>query len=118
MYEFFNLLHEQGIDVTDDYLVQFAAFTKQNFNADFSPDGQFWLKVRASFENWYKAFHRKDPNKICPKTGDIIARNYWASEIYTGLPFLIAQMNKSIPDMQTPFYDAPSGYKPKENELW
>ena len=118
LYEFFNLLHEQGIDVTDDYLVQFAAFTKQNFNADFSPDGQFWLKVRASFENWYKAFHRKDPNKICPKTGDIIARNYWASEIYTGLPFLIAQMNKSLPDLQTPFYDAPSGYKPKENELW
>lgn len=118
LYEFFNLLLEQDIDVDDDYLVKFATFTKQYFNADFSPDGQFWTKVRTSFENWYKAFHRDDKNKICPDTGDIIARNYFSSEAYTGLPFLIAQMNKSLPELQTPFYDAPSGYKPKENELW
>ena len=118
LFEFFNLLHEQGIEVSDDYLVEFSLMAKKLFDADFSPNGQFWTKVRTSFENWFKAFHRNDTNKVCPKTGDIVARNHFSSEMYTGLPFLIAQMNKSLPDLQTPFYDAPSGYKPKENELW
>ena len=118
LFELFNLIHQQGIEVNDNYLIKFATFTKQYFDADFSPSGPFWIKVRTSFDNWFKAFHRNDPNEICPTTGNIIAKNYFSTEMYTALPFLIAQMNKSLPDLKAPFYDAPSGYKPKENELW
>ena len=51
LYEFFNLLLEQDIDVDDDYLVKFATFTKQHFKAHYEHHhcGYF-------FYWWFKCF--------------------------------------------------------------
>ena len=92
LYEFFNLCYEQDIKVDDKYLLDFVAFTKDYFDADFSPTGPFWDKVKTAYENWYRSANKGstdvDANNV------IIVRGF-TTEMRTGIPFLIAQLKKS-----------------------
>jgi len=92
LYEYFNLCYEQGITVDDAYLLEFVAFTKDNFDADFSPSSPFWDKVRTSYENWYRSANKGSTD--LGKDGNIIVRGF-TTEMRTGIPFLIAQLRKS-----------------------
>jgi hypothetical protein len=92
LYEYFNLCYEQGIDVDDTYLLEFVAFTKQNFAADFSPNSPFWDKVQTAYKNWYRAANKGSTD--VDSYGDIIVRGF-TTEMRTGIPFLIAQLKKS-----------------------
>lgn len=109
LYEYFNLCHEQGITVDDAYLLEFVQFTKDNFEADFGPTGPFWDKVKMAYENWYK--------KANPESYAEFGLKGFTSEMRTGIPFLIAQIQKST-KLKTPKYSANNGFTVDKKDLW
>ncbi len=109
LYEYFNLCNEQGIKVDEEYLLEFVNFTKSYFGADFSADGPFWDKVKMAYESWYK--------KANPESYDEFGLKGFTSEMRTGLPFLIAQLNKST-KLKTPSYAPNNGFTVSKKDLW
>ena len=115
LYEYFNLCYEQGIDVDDAYLLEFVAFTKQNFAADFSPSSPFWDKVQAAYKNWYRSANTGSMD--VDSNGDIIVRGF-TTEMRTGIPFLIAQLKKST-KLKTPKFVPNNGFTVvNKADLW
>ena len=92
LYEFFNLCYEQDIVVDKAYLLEFVNFTRSNFDADFSPTGTFWAKVRLAYGSWYMTANQGSTD--VDKDGNLIIRGF-TTEMRTGIPFLIAQLKKS-----------------------
>jgi len=109
LFEFFNLCYEQGIEVNDEYVKQFVEFTKDFFEADFSPSGMFWDKVKMAYESWYA---KANPDSY----RDWGVRGF-TTEMRTGLPFLIAQMKQST-DLATPTYTPNNGFTVAKEDLW
>jgi hypothetical protein len=109
LYEYFNLCHEQGITVDDTYLLDFVAFTKDNFGGDFGPNGPFWDKVKMSYESWYA--------KANPDSYAESGLRGFTTEMRTGIPFLIAQVKKST-KLKTPKYSANNGFTVSAKDLW
>lgn len=109
LYEYFNLCYEQGITVDQNYLLEFVAFTKDKFNADFGPNGPFWDKVKLAYEEWYK--------KANPESYDESGLRGFSSEMRTGIPFLIAQLKKST-SLKTPTFIPNNGFAVNEKDLW
>lgn len=109
LYEYFNLCHEQGIKVDEAYLLEFVAFTKNYFGADFSAEGPFWDKVRMSYESWYA--------KANPDSYKEFGLKGFTSEMRTGIPFLIAQLKKST-KLKTPSYIPNNGFTVSKKDLW
>jgi hypothetical protein len=109
LYEYFNLCHEQNITVDDAYLLEFAAFTKDNFDGDFSPNGPFWDKVEIAYEEWYK--------KANPESYAESGLRGFSSEMRTGIPFLIAQLKKST-KLKIPTFTPNNGFTVSGKDLW
>jgi len=109
LYEYFNLCYEQNITVDDAYLLEFVNFTKSNFEADFSPSGPFWDKVRMAYESWYA--------KANPDSYEESGLRGFTTEMRTGIPFLIAQVKKST-KLSTPSYSANNGFTVAKKDLW
>ena len=109
LYEYFNLCYEQNITVDDAYLLEFVAFTKDNFEADFGPNGPFWDKVRMSYEEWYK--------KANPESFAEFGLKGFSSEMRTGIPFLIAQIKKST-KLKVPSFTPNNGFTVAKKDLW
>lgn len=109
LYEYFNLCYEDGITVDDKYLLEMVAFTKENFEADFSPNGPFWSKVKDAYESWYK--------KANPESFAESGLRGFTSEMRTGIPFLIAQIKKST-KLAVPSYSANNGFTVAKKDLW
>lgn len=114
LYEYFNLCFEQGLKVDDQYLLEFAAFTKEYFDGDFSPTGPFWDKVKMAYESWYRKAN--DGSTDVNEAGDIIVRGF-TTEMRTGIPFLIAQVAKST-NLAVPKYSANNGFTVAKKDLW
>jgi hypothetical protein len=115
LFEYFNLCYEQKIIVDDAYLLEFVAFTKQNFAADFSPNSPFWDKVKIAYENWYRRANQGSTD--VDSYGNIIVRGF-TTEMRTGIPFLIAQLNKST-KLKTPKYIPNNGFTViNQSDLW
>lgn len=109
LYEYFNLCHEQNITVDDAYLLEFVAFTKDNFDGDFSPNGPFWDKVKMAYEEWYK--------KANPESYYESGLRGFSSEMRTGIPFLIAQLKKST-KLKIPTFTPNNGFTVSGKDLW
>lgn len=109
LYEFFNLCYEQKITVDKDYLLEFVAFTKDYFGADFSPEGPFWDKVKMAYEEWYK--------KANPESYAEYGLKGFSSEMRTGIPFLIAQLKKST-KLKAPSFVPNNGFTVAKKDLW
>ena len=109
LYEYFNLCYEQNITVDDAYLLEFVAFTKNNFEADFGPNGPFWDKVKMSYEEWYK--------KANPESFAEFGLKGFSSEMRTGIPFLIAQIKKST-KLKVPTFTPNNGFTVAKKDLW
>jgi|TARA_B110000483_G_C18144891_1_gene523019 hypothetical protein len=95
LYEFFDACFKDGIKVDDKYLLNFALFCKEYFEANWSETGSFWSKVKLSYETWY-----------AQANADEYAENGlkgFTTEPRFGIPFLIAQMKKST-TLKTPKY--------------
>jgi hypothetical protein len=114
LYEYFNLCYEQRITVDEDYLLEFVAFTKDNFGADFGPNGPFWDKVRNAYESWYR--NANSGSLDINEQGEVIIRGF-TTEMRTGIPFLIAQVKKST-NLKTPTYSANNGFTVNKKDLW
>lgn len=114
LYEYFNLCHEQGITVDDDYLLEMVQFTKDKFDADFSPTGPFWDKVRMAYETWYRKANSFSTD--VDKNGEVIVRGF-VTEMRTGIPFLIAQMKKST-SLKVPKFIPNNGFTVTAADLW
>ena len=109
LYEYFNLCHEQGITVDKKYLLEFVAFTKDYFGADFGPTGPFWDKVKMSYETWYAHANPEEYNQS--------GLRGFSTEMRTGIPFLIAQLKKST-KLTTPEFSPNNGLTVKAKDLW
>lgn len=109
LYEYFNLCYEQKIKVDSKYLLEFVAFTKDYFGADFSAEGPFWDKVKIAYENWYK--------KANPESYDAYGMKGFTSEMRTGIPFLVAQLGKST-NLKVPSYIPNNGFTVSKKDLW
>jgi len=109
LFEYFNLCYEQGITVDDDYVKEFVEFTKDFFEADFSPNGMFWDKVKMAYESWYA--------KANPESYNDWGVRGFTTEMRTGLPFLIAQLKKST-NLKTPNYTPNNGFTVSKEDLW
>jgi hypothetical protein len=114
LYEYFNLCHEQGITVDDAYLLDFVAFTKKYFDADFGPASRFWDKVRIAYENWYRNANQHSTDR--DSNGNVIVRGF-TTEMRTGIPFIIAQLKKST-KLAVPSYSASNGFFVSNGDLW
>jgi len=109
LYEYFNLCYEQGITVDKKYLLEFVAFTKDYFGADFGPTGPFWDKVKMSYETWYAHANPEEYNQS--------GLRGFSTEMRTGIPFLIAQLKKST-KLTTPEFSPNNGFTVKAKDLW
>jgi len=109
LYEYFNLCYEQKIKVDNEYLLDMVAFTKDFFDANFGEDGVFWDKVRDSYKRWYKHAN--------PESYAEFGLKGFTTEMRTGVPFLIAQMNKST-KLKTPKYAPNNGFTVSQEDLW
>jgi hypothetical protein len=115
LYEYFNICHEQGIEVDRAYLIKFTQFTKDYFDADFSPNGPFWSKVKDAYTSWYESITPPDQKEYNAK-GELIVRGF-TTEMRTGIPFLIAQLKAST-KLAVPKYEANNGFTVKKAWLW
>lgn len=109
LYEYFNLCYEQGITVDDEYLLAFVQFTKDNFDADFGPNGPFWDKVKMAYESWYA--------KANPESYAESGLRGFTTEMRTGIPFLIAQLKKST-KLKVPEFTPNNGFTVAKKDLW
>jgi hypothetical protein len=109
LYEYFNLCHEQGIEVDSAYLLDFVAFTTSYFGADFSPTGPFWDKVKMSYESWYAHAN--------PEAYAESGLRGFTTEMRTGIPFLIAQLKKST-KLKVPKFTPNNGFTVDKKDLW
>jgi len=109
LYEYFNLCHEQKIKVDSAYINEFAQFTKKYFEGDFSENGRFWSKVKLSYTRWYEHAN--------PESYQEHGLKGFTTEMRTGLPFLIAQLNKST-KLKTPSYSPNNGFTVLAKDLW
>jgi len=114
LYEYFNLCYEQNITVDDAYLLEFVAFTKKYFDADFGPNGRFWDKVRIAYESWYRNANQHSTD--VDSNGNVIVRGF-TTEMRTGIPFLTAQLKKST-KLTVPLYNANNGFTVDKKDLW
>jgi len=115
LYEYFNLCFEQGIKVDQKYLVKFVQFTRDYFDADFSPNGPFWSKVKDAYTDWYDSVTPSDQKEYNAKA-ELIVRGF-TTEMRTGIPFLIAQLAAST-KLPVPKYEANNGFLVKKTSLW
>ena len=93
----------------NETLITTGKFVKQ-FEADFSPNGMFWSKVRHAYVSWYA---EKNPDLYEEQDGKV----RFSKEMPTGVPFLIEQLKKST-NIPTPKYVANDGFKPAQKDLW
>lgn len=114
LFEYFNLCVEQGIKVDDKYMSEFVMFTKEFFEADFSPNGMFWDKVSTAYTNWYRS--KNEGSDDINDKGEIVVRGF-TTEMRTGIPFLIAQIKKST-KLKTPQYTPNNGFTVAKDDLW
>lgn len=114
LFEYFNLCYEQGIDLKGKDMAEFVMFTKEYFEADFSPNGMFWNKVQRAYTNWYRS--KNENSDDVNENGEVIVRGF-TTEMRTGIPFLIAQVKKST-NLKTPKYVPNNGFTVAEKDLW
>jgi len=107
LYEYFDACFKDGIKVDDKYLLDFALFCKEYFEANWSESGSFWSKTKLSYETWYK--------KANPEEFEENGVKGFTTEPRFGIPFLIAQIKKST-KLKTPKYK--HLYAVDKKDLW
>jgi hypothetical protein len=107
LYEYFDACFKDGIKIDDKYLLDFALFCKEYFEANWSETGSFWSKTKLSYETWYK--------KANPEEFEENGVKGFTTEPRFGIPFLIAQLKKST-KLKTPKYK--HLYAVDKKDLW
>jgi hypothetical protein len=106
MCAWFNMAKEDGIDYTDDEVVDLGNHLHELFDSNFHESSPFWHKVRTAYENWHKKYYAGLPSSHQPKHMKM-SKNW-----NTGGTFLWHQLNKTwggrVPSLNnsTPFIPA------------
>lgn len=108
MMSWIMLAEAEGVHVDTDYMLDLADMNLGLFDADFSPSGGFWAKCETAYENWHEA--RYDGWEYAPEPSMQKMPTH-------GLPFLNAQIKKSL-GRPVPPYFANNGFAPSEEDLW
>lgn len=91
MCAWFNMAKEDGIDYTDDEVVDLGDHLHQLFGGNFHESSPFWAKVRNAYENWHKKYYAALPQQHQPKHMKM-SKNW-----NTGGTFLWHQLTKTWP---------------------
>lgn len=86
---FFNMAKEDGVDYSDEDVIDFGNHVHALFDGNFHESSPFWNKVRTAYENWHKKYYAGMPAKHQPKHIKV-AKNW-----NTGGTFLWHQLDKS-----------------------
>ena len=108
MMSWIMLAEAEGVHVDTDYMLDLADMNLGLFDGDFSPSGGFWAKCETAYENWHEA--RYEGWEYAPEPSMQKMPTH-------GLPFLNAQIKKSL-GRQVPPYFANNGFTPSEEDLW
>ena len=108
---FFGRCRYERIPVDDAYIKSIAATTTVLWNADFSYNGPFWDRVGTAYRNWHE--DQKARGYVAP---GIEAR--LSKEPIHGMPFLVAQLAKSIPNIKLPHHNSNSPFTPDPADLF
>jgi hypothetical protein len=106
MCAWFNMAKEDGINYTDDEVVDLGDHLHQLFGGNFHESSPFWAKVRNAYENWHKKYYAALPQQHQPKHMKM-SKNW-----NTGGTFLWHQLTKTwsgrVPALNntTPFIPA------------
>lgn len=104
MYEFLEACFSDRIELTDDFLDQIIELFQKLFQADLSPNSIFWTKAIDSYMNAMKEDGLKTKIRKPQKEWQLAG------------PFIIAQINKSLPKLPTPKYEG--SYVPNSSDLF
>jgi hypothetical protein len=67
MCAWFSMAKEDGIDYTDDEVVDLGNHLQQLFGGNFHESSPFWTKVRTAYENWHRKYYAALPAQHQPK---------------------------------------------------
>lgn len=104
MAQFFDRCRLGWIDVTSKYIADLANTMDNLFGADFSPTSVFWIKASNAYANW----HTRMVGFGTPR---------FSKEPNHGMPFLIAQLQKSFP-YPVPNANSGSAFTPGQADLF
>lgn len=107
MAHFFGRAKSDGIKVNEAYINKLAAVALSLWDADFSHDGKFWRQVNMAYRRWHASRPEKD--FINPRL---------TKEPLHGMPFLAAQLRKSMPEFVIPTSQSNSEFCPDEGDLF
>ena len=88
-YFFDKCYHTPLVTVDNGFIADVASVCVSKFKADFSPNGPFWDQAAQSYYNW----HSQHVHGVSPR---------FNKEPVHGFPFLIAQLNKDLPQHNFP----------------
>lgn len=108
---FFGRCRYDRVKVDDAYIKSIAAATTMLWNADFSYNGPFWAKVGDAYKNWHD--EQKRLGYIDPTVEAKVSK-----EPLHGMPFLIAQLAKSVPGINLPHHNSNSQFTPDAADLF
>jgi hypothetical protein len=104
MGQFFDQCYKSKIKVDDSYIDLLADTALILWNADFNENGLFWNKAGVAYKNWHKAM----------KIG---LRSRFSKEPVHGMPFLMAQLQKSFA-LPIPSITTSSEFVPNQKDLF
>lgn len=102
---FFEGCSLYGIKVNQKFITDIAGVALNKFNGDFSPTSIFWAKVGIAYRSWHHAnigFGTPKPSK----------------EPNHGYPFLVAQLEKDLPNYTFPGKRGSSEFTPFVKDLF
>lgn len=111
MCAWFSLAKEDGIDYTDDEVIDLGGHLHQLFGADFHESSGFWKKVRTAYEHWHQQYYAGMPAQHQPKHVKV-AKNW-----NTGGTFLWHQLNKTW-NGRIPALNASTPFIPARKDLY
>ena len=89
MCKFFEMAKIDGVNYSDDEVIDLGNHLQVLFSANFHESSPFWDKVRTAYTNWWNAFYANVPTNQRPAYTRI--SKSWT----TGGPFLWHQLNKT-----------------------
>ena len=89
MCKFFEMAKTDGVNYSDNEVIDLGNHLQVLFSANFHESSSFWDKVRTAYTNWWNAFYSNVPTNQRPAYTRI-SKN-WT----TGGPFLWHQLNKT-----------------------
>jgi hypothetical protein len=89
MCKFFALANLDGMEYSDDQIIDLGNHLHQLFDADFDESSEFWEKVKTAYKNWHASAYKSVPKNLRPKYSKV------SKNQTTGIPFLIHQLNKT-----------------------